>query len=116
VDEIPPDGWVTKLRGVFGTDDSATWQDILIEAAQTKRLADRSAANFMKTQALQGALKAIYTAARGDEKSECWTIRTWLDQRNVFNDDLGSAERLIEAACAFALLDTGNGWSPRVKP
>jgi len=48
------------------------------------------------------ALKAIRTAVRGDEKSECWTIRKWLDKRGVFNDDLGSVERLIEAVCVFA--------------
>lgn len=53
--------------------------------------------------ALTAALRVIHTAVRGDEKSECWTIRKWLDERDVFNDDLGSVERLIEAVCVFAV-------------
>lgn len=46
VDEIPPDGWVTKLREVFGISDDATWQDILHECAQTKRHADRATKEY----------------------------------------------------------------------
>lgn len=48
---------------------------------------------------LLSALEAIYTAVRGDEKSECWTIRKWLDERDIFNDDIQGTERLIEMTC-----------------
>lgn len=47
------------------------------------------------------AIGVIHTAVRGDHKSECWTIRKWLDERGVFNDDIQSAERLVEAVCVF---------------
>lgn len=52
VDNIPPDGWVTELRGLFGIDDDATWQDILIECAQTKRLALRATKEFIDSQSV----------------------------------------------------------------
>lgn len=49
------------------------------------------------------ALKVILSAVRGDEKSECWTIRKFLDDRGVFNDDIGGAARLIEEVCKLVL-------------
>lgn len=49
------------------------------------------------------ALRAILTAVRGDEKSECWTLRKWLDDHDVFNDDIQGRIRLIELACKLAL-------------
>ncbi len=52
---------------------------------------------------LLAALSVIYTAVRGDEKSECWTIRKWLDERGVFNDDIHGRRRLVEAACVLAI-------------
>ncbi len=50
------------------------------------------------------ALRVILKAARGDEHSECITIRKWLDKRGVFNDDISGAERLIAEAARHALL------------
>lgn len=41
-DEIPPDGWVTKLRDIFGISEDATWQEILWELEQVKRHADKA--------------------------------------------------------------------------
>jgi hypothetical protein len=52
---------------------------------------------------LRSALEVIHKTTRGDEKNECWTIRKWLDERGVFNDDIQGAKRLVEALCAFAL-------------
>lgn len=49
---------------------------------------------------LEAALAAIYQAARTDAKGEWWTARKYLDERGVFNDDLGSLERLIETIAA----------------
>lgn len=56
VDRVPPDGWVTELRGIFSIDDDATWQDILIECAQAKRLALRATKQYMKAQRLAAPL------------------------------------------------------------
>ena len=52
---------------------------------------------------LDSAIGVIHKAVRGDHKSECWTIRKWLDERGVFNDDIQGSDRLVEAACVFAL-------------
>ena len=52
---------------------------------------------------LRTALRAIYTAVRGDEKSEYWTLRKYLDKHGVFNDDLQDGDRLIEVVCRLAL-------------
>jgi hypothetical protein len=52
---------------------------------------------------LHDALNVIYTAVRGDEKSEWWTLRKYLDDHFVFNDDLQDGPRLIEAVCKHAL-------------
>jgi hypothetical protein len=52
---------------------------------------------------LLAALRVIHATVRGDEKSECWTIRKWLDERGVFNDDIQGQRRLVEAACVFAI-------------
>ncbi len=59
-----------------------------------------------RVKTLEQGLKVIYTTARGDEKSECWTIRKWLDERNIFNDDNAGAERLIAEVCKAALAGT----------
>ena len=56
-----------------------------------------------RNQALLEALDVIQTAARGDEKSECRTIRKWLDDHGVFNDDIQGTKRLVSTVCAFAL-------------
>ena len=52
---------------------------------------------------MRRALKAILTTTRGDEKSQCWEIRKFLDANGIYNDDLGSNERLIAEACRLAL-------------
>lgn len=52
---------------------------------------------------LLSALAVIQMAVRGDEKSECWTIRKWLNDRDIFNDDLQSSDRLIEAVCLWVI-------------
>jgi hypothetical protein len=52
---------------------------------------------------LRSALQAIHTTARGDEKGECWTIRRWLDARDVFNGDISGETRLIEEVCKYLL-------------
>jgi hypothetical protein len=46
IDHVPPDGWVTQVRAIFGIDDDATWSDILVELAQTERLATRAAKEY----------------------------------------------------------------------
>lgn len=68
----------------------------------------RSAANALSSsrrreQVLREALDVIHKTVRGDEKSECWTVRKWLDERGVFNDDISGQRRLVEAVCTFAL-------------
>lgn len=50
LDEIPPDGWVTKLRKIFDISDEATWEDILIECAQTQRHAQKATDEWMAKQ------------------------------------------------------------------
>ncbi len=45
------------------------------------------------------AIRVLHTAVRGDEHSQWWSIRKWMDERDIFNDDLGSLERLVEAVC-----------------
>ena len=52
---------------------------------------------------LSAALEVIHTTVRGDEKSECWTIRKWLDERGIFNDDLSGGQRLVEEVCKAVL-------------
>lgn len=49
------------------------------------------------------ALEVILATVRGDEKSECWTIREYLDAQRVYHEDLQSADRLIEAVCGLFL-------------
>jgi hypothetical protein len=83
--------------------DEAQCDDMTATAA---RLAEHVSQAEARERALREALKAIYTAARGDEKSECWTIRQWLDAHDVFNGDLQGAERLIAEACKAALAAT----------
>ena len=56
--------------------------------------------------ALRTALQVIHKCVRGDEHAEWWTIRKWLDDRGVFNDDLGSFERIVDAVCVFALAES----------
>jgi hypothetical protein len=50
------------------------------------------------------AMTAILQAARTDEKGEWWTARKYLDDRHIFNDDISSLERLIEAICVPLLI------------
>lgn len=49
---------------------------------------------------LKEALVAIYQAARTDHKGEWWTAREYLNKRGVYNDDLSTLPRLIEAICS----------------
>jgi len=52
---------------------------------------------------LRAAVTAIHTAVRDDEKGECWTIRRYLDERDIFNDDIQGSDRLVELACEHVL-------------
>ena len=52
---------------------------------------------------MRRALKAIFTATRGDEKSQHWALRKFLDAHGIYNDDLNCSERLIAEACKVAL-------------
>lgn len=51
---------------------------------------------------LLSAVWAILQSTRGDSKGEQWTIRRWLNDRGVFNDDIQGSKRLVEAVCKFA--------------
>lgn len=65
------------------------------------------AAALLRTLAeVQGGLKVLLTATRKDEYSEWWSVRKWLDDRDIFNDDL-SEERLTALVCTqlLALLE-----------
>lgn len=75
-------------------------QDTRILDAETALAALRE-----RVTELESGLAVILKAVRGDEKSECWTIRGWLDLRDVFNDDMESAPRLVEAVCNALLPD-----------
>ena len=55
---------------------------------------------------LRAAVTTILTAVRDDEKGECWTIRRYLDERDIFNDDIQGSDRLVELACAHVLAST----------
>lgn len=46
------------------------------------------------------AMAAILQAARTDEKGEWWTARKYLNDRRIYNGDISSLERLIEAICS----------------
>ncbi len=61
------------------------------------------AALLQQRDELLSALKVIHTAVRGDEKSESWSIRKWLDERSVFNGDINGRQALVEAVCVFAI-------------
>lgn len=61
------------------------------------------AVGLAEVTALREALETIYTTMRGDEKSECWTIRKWLDDRDIFNDDIEGPNRLVEELCKALL-------------
>lgn len=61
------------------------------------------AAHASFVQEMETVIAAILAAARGDEKSECWTIRRYLDERDVFNEDIQSETRLIEEAAKYIL-------------
>jgi hypothetical protein len=77
----------------------------------SKRLADDVADEMApiiaaleaEAASLRELVKVIHKTVRGDEKSECWTIRKWLDKHDSFNGDISSSERLIEQACKLAL-------------
>lgn len=56
IDNIPPDGFVTKLRETLGISDDATWADILTEAGMTAALAKRAATAY--NEGVQSATKA----------------------------------------------------------
>lgn len=89
--------------------DNESLRQRLAEAEQEKRDAlIRAEAAESRLSALQTALAAIKTAVRGDEKSECWTIRKWLDEHDVFNDDLSSVERLVDAVVDAILRETAS--------
>ena len=57
----------------------------------------------MNREELIEALTALYTAARGDEKGEWWTIRKWMDEHDIFNDDIESYDRLSEIVLKYLL-------------
>ncbi len=63
----------------------------------------RSDAGGGRAELLTEALRVIHTTVRGDEKSECWTIRKWLDERNLFHGDIQGTRRLVETVCEWAL-------------
>lgn len=52
---------------------------------------------------LRFALQVIYTTARTDEHGECWTIRKFLNEHDVYNENLQSHDRLIEEVCKLIL-------------
>lgn len=70
-----------------------------LAAALRQLLSDQSATD----KELREALEAIYTSARGDEKGQGWAIRKFLDDRDIFNDDIQGTKRLIEMACKHVL-------------
>jgi hypothetical protein len=53
-------------------------------------------------RSLQEAMHAIYQAMRDDEKGEWWTLRKWLNDRGIYNGDIGD-HRLIEEVCRHVL-------------
>ena len=52
---------------------------------------------------LRRGLEAIYTMCRTDEKGEYWTIRNYLNEHNLYNENLSTPERLIEEVCKLIL-------------
>jgi hypothetical protein len=118
VDCIPPDGWLSQLRALFGISDSATWSDILSELAQTQRLAQRAARAYIAKQSRPEAKP--YTVAVEDEGCDrcghgrMWTIvgpdgygfgQSWGDRETV--EDL--ADYLNEAYEAGQALGVDGG-------
>ena len=88
---------VAKLRRVSACVYIAT------EEGPAKDISDTCIAAALQIEYLTEALKVIHTAVRGDEKSEYWSLRKWLDDRGIFNEDLGRMERLIESVTTCAL-------------
>lgn len=70
---------------------------------QLQPLLDALTAERQKVAVLRDALTVIHKTVRGDEKSECWTIRAYMDQQGLFNGDIGSSYRLVELVCSHAL-------------
>lgn len=74
-----------------------------IEYEIAELIADALAAQREALAAQREALQVIHKTVRGDEHSECWTIRKWLDEHGIFNDDIQGGKRLIEECCKAAL-------------
>ncbi len=58
----------------------------------------------VEVTSLREALRVIYTGLRDDKSGEFWSARRWLDERDVFNDNLNGERILLEVA-KFALKD-----------
>jgi hypothetical protein len=52
---------------------------------------------------LKRALEVIYTMCRTDEKGEYWAIRKFLNDHDIYNENLSTPERLIEEVCKLVL-------------
>ena len=94
---IMTDALVDKLRKV------SVCVYIATEEGPAKDISDTCIAAAKRIENLTEALRVIQQAVRGDEKEEWWSLRAWLDERGIFNDDLGKSERLIESVCMGAL-------------
>jgi len=101
--------------GVPWQEHQCDWPDAVAEALIVSREREypgykrekvlRCAAEAERDK-LRAAVTAIYTAVRDDEKGECWTIRRYLDERDIFNDDIQGSDRLVELACEHVLSST----------
>lgn len=107
-----------KKRGVFmarivecgvypqdrlATRDRAKVTCTICLGTEARRGRKPSATKKARLQDLELALRVIYQAVRGDEKGEYWTLRKYLDTRDVFHGDLSDGDRLVEAVCRVAL-------------
>ena len=94
-------GWHAALDRMSGGEAVEVLSRLVPEPAATVEVPVCTACERCST--LSAALEAIHTTVRGDEKSECWTIRKWLDERGIFNDDLSGGQRLVEEVCKAVL-------------
>ncbi len=68
---------------------------------QAGRCLEQAAAKFeARSSDAESLLVAIYQATR--EYGEWWTLRKWMDARDIYNEDL-SDHRLIARACEHVL-------------
>jgi hypothetical protein len=95
---LHPD-WVHDAADCPMCAPAALQPEIVLLRAQLQTQAEAIAGLTARNAEYHDAARVLYTAVRGDEKAEWWPIRHWLDERDIYNDDIESLERLVAIVC-----------------